>query len=82
MSVTLSDEARRQALTSIRRYFDEKLETEIGELQARLLLDFFLAELAPSVYNEAVKDAQKYFQERVADLEATCYEIEFTYWKR
>jgi len=81
MSIELRDDVRRQALASIQRYFEEKLELGCGELQARLLLDFFLEELAPTVYNEAVKDAQKYFQEHVADLEASCFEIEFTYWK-
>ncbi|MBD3366545.1 MAG: DUF2164 family protein [Candidatus Eisenbacteria bacterium] len=82
MSITLPDEARRQALASISRYFEEKLEMDCGELQSRLLLDFFLEELAPSVYNEAIKDAQKYFQDHVADLEAACYEMEFAYWQK
>jgi uncharacterized protein (DUF2164 family) len=82
MAITLKDDVRRQALASIRRYFEEKLDMDVGELQARLMLDFFLEELAPSVYNEAVKDAQRYFQDHVADLEASCYEMEFTYWRK
>ena len=82
MAITLSDEARRQALASIQRYFEEKLELDCGELQSRLLLDYFLEELAPTVYNDAIKDAQKYFQERIADLEATCFELEFSYWRK
>jgi uncharacterized protein (DUF2164 family) len=45
-----------------------------------MLLDYFLTEIGPTVYNQAISDAQTYFQGRVADLEAVCYEKEFTYW--
>ena len=81
MTITLSEEFRKRALKSIKRYFDETVEFEIGDLQSRLLLDFFLEELAPSVYNEAIRDAQAFMQDRVADLEASCYKTEFDYRK-
>jgi uncharacterized protein (DUF2164 family) len=82
MTVALSVEARKQALSSIRRYCAENLEMEAGDLQAASLLDFFLKELAPSVYNTAIADAQAYLCDRVADLEGTCYEPEFVYWPK
>ena len=62
-------------------YFDERLEQKIGDLQAQLLLDFFLEELAPTVYNRAIFDAQAFVQERIVDIDATCFEPEFAYWK-
>jgi len=77
MTVALSAEARKQALSSIRRYCAENLEMEPGDLQAASLLDFFLKELAPAVYNTAIADAQAYLRDRLADLEGTCYEPEF-----
>ena len=82
MAIELSDDASKRALKSIRTYFDERLEQEIGDLQARLLLDFFLEELAPTVYNKAIFDAQAFVQERVVDIDATCFEPEFGYWKQ
>lgn len=82
MTVALSAEARKQALSSIRRYCAENLEMEPGDLQAASLLDFFLKELAPSVYNAAIADAQAYLRDRLADLEGTCYEPEFVYWPK
>ncbi len=82
MPVTLSDDAKQKAVGSIRRYFTEQLEQELGELPAKLLLEFFLQEMGPTVYNLAIADAQVYFRERVADLEGACYEPEFAYWKR
>lgn len=44
-SIVISDEARKQAVASIRRYFAESLDDDIGELKAILVLDYFLAEL-------------------------------------
>lgn len=84
MAITLGDDARKQALASLRRYCRERLDLDLpeGDLQAAALLDFFLAEVAPSVYNAAITDAQVYLRERVADLEGACYEPEFSYWPK
>ncbi len=80
MAITLEPDARKQAVASIRRYFAEHLDLDIGDLKAGLLLDYFLAEIGPSVYNRAIGDAQVYFRDRAADLEATCFEKEFGFW--
>ena len=39
-----------------------------------------MKEFGPVVFNLAIAVAQKYFQERVVDLEGICYEKEFTFW--
>ncbi len=80
MAITLSPEATKQLLASIKRYVAENLEQDIGDLKAGMLLDYFLKEIGPTVYNQAIADAQAYFQGRVADLEGVCFEKEFTYW--
>lgn len=82
MPLKLQDEATEKAIGSIRRYFAEALEQELGELPARLLLEYFLQEVGPSIYNAAIADAQVYLRDRVADLEAACYAPEFEYWTR
>jgi len=78
--ITLAPDIKKQALASIKQYVARNLDQDIGDLQAGLLLDYFLKELGPSVYNQAVQDAQRYFQERVSDLEGVCFEKEFGYW--
>ena len=78
--VELSDDARKLAIASIRRYFQEELGQEIGDLKASFILDYFLAELGPAVYNGAIADARNFFAERTADLGALCHHEEFTYW--
>ncbi|HEY7234440.1 MAG TPA: DUF2164 domain-containing protein [Gemmatimonadaceae bacterium] len=78
----LSDDSIAKMLTSIKRYFTEQREEEIGDLQAKLLLDFVLAEIGPSIYNAAITDAQVYLRDRVADLDGACFKPEFGYWLR
>jgi uncharacterized protein (DUF2164 family) len=82
MTPTLSDVETKTSIASIKRYFIERLDQDIGDLKARLLLEFFLEEIGPSVYNGAISDAQTYLRDRVADLEGACFAPEFAYWPR
>lgn len=79
-SITISDDARLQAIASIRKYFSEELGHEVGDLKAALALDYFLKEIGPTVYNAAIADAKAFFDERSADLGALCHHAEFPYW--
>jgi uncharacterized protein (DUF2164 family) len=82
MSVELSKQARTDAIASIQQYFERNLPEPIGELQAGLLLDFFVEEIGPAIYNKAIADAQARLTLRVADLSGELYEDEFQYWPR
>ncbi|HEX4934185.1 MAG TPA: DUF2164 domain-containing protein [Gemmatimonadaceae bacterium] len=82
MAIELTAEATTRAIASLRRYCDEHLDQEIGELKARMLLEFILQEIGPSVYNGAIADAQAYLRDRVADLEGACGQQEFAFWPR
>jgi len=81
-SIRLSDDSRKRAIASIRRYVTENLEEQIGDLKATLLLDYVLAELGPSIYNQAIADARAFFMERSSDLDAVCYHAEFPFWSK
>lgn len=80
MDLKLSRDTEERLKRSIQRYLEENFG-EGGELKASLLLKFVLAEIAPTVYNRAVADAQAYLQEKAADLENVCFADEFTFWK-
>lgn len=80
LPLTLPDDTRKQATASIQRFFREELGEEIGDLKASLVLDYFLLEMGPVVYNQAVVDATAFFTERAADLGALAYQEEFSYW--
>ena len=55
-------------LEEIKRYFADERDETLGDLQAKLLLDFILERIAPVVYNKAVADMQKFLYERIDDL--------------
>ena len=76
------DDKRVPLLESIQRFFNEYMDEEVGTLKSELLLDYFLREIGPVIYNQAITDAQAYFQEKTSDLEGTCYEPEFEFWKK
>jgi uncharacterized protein (DUF2164 family) len=67
---------------SIRRFFSEHLDEEIGDLKAERVLEFCVKEIGPSVYNQAIADARAYFQKATSDLGDIRYEAEFDFWKK
>ncbi len=82
MFIELSKDARTDGVASIKRYFRENMPEEIGDLPAGLLLDFFIEEIGPVIYNRAVADAQKRIEQRASDLTGELYADEFQYWIR
>jgi uncharacterized protein (DUF2164 family) len=82
MSVQLSDDAQEQATASLQRFCTEELDISLSGIQTTMLLKFVLAEIAPSAYNAGVAAAEAFLRDRLADLEATCYEPEFAYWPK
>jgi uncharacterized protein (DUF2164 family) len=80
MTITISPESSELIIASIKRYVSENLDQDIGDLKAGSLLDYFLREIGPTVYNKAIADAQEYFQARTMDLEGVCFEKELSYW--
>ena len=82
VAIEIQAEPRKRMVASIRRYFEQELEEEIGDLQAGFLLDFCLEEICPTVYNQAIADAQSWMLARVEDLEGSLYEPEFDFWQR
>ncbi|MCX9156756.1 DUF2164 domain-containing protein [Niveibacterium sp. 24ML] len=82
MTIELDKPDRQQAIESIQRYFSENMEAPIGNMTAGTLLNFFLEEIGPSIYNKAVADARARMQARLDDLEFEVQEDVFTYWRK
>jgi uncharacterized protein (DUF2164 family) len=80
--IEYQDEARKRSIASIKRYFDEVLDQDIGDLKAEMMLDFILKEIAPTVYNQAIQDAQKLMQERVTEMDGALFATEFAYFEK
>ena len=82
MTTELSKQTRAEAINSIQHYFRENMPEPLGNLAASLLLDFFLEELGPLVYNQAIVQAQARMLTYVSDLNGELYADEFQYWPR
>lgn len=82
MPIELPKEARQEAIASIERWFRENMEEKIGNIAAGALLNFFLEEVGPSIYNHAVAQVQERLQARVNEVDIEVHEDEFQYWRR
>ena len=80
--VEISKPTRAEAVASLQRYFEENLTEQLGELPASLLLDFFLEEVGPLIYNQAISDAQARILQRTSDLNGELFADAFQYWPR
>jgi uncharacterized protein (DUF2164 family) len=80
--IEISEQARKDAVASLKRYAEENLAEPLGDLPAGLLLNFFLEEVGPVIYNRAIADAQTRITARVGDLSGELFEDEFQYWAR
>ena len=81
-TIEIPKQVRADAIASIRRYFDEQMPEPIGDLAAGLLLNYFVEEVGPVIYNRAISDAQTRMQQRVSDLNGELFADEMQYWTR
>ncbi|NBI07429.1 DUF2164 domain-containing protein [Senegalia massiliensis] len=52
----------------IKDYFLKERGDDLGDLAAELVLDFFIEELAPDIYNTAIEDSYTYINDKLQDL--------------
>ena len=65
----ISDEKRQQAIDDIIYYFESERNEKIGVIAAEQLLDFFLENVGPEVYNKGISDSKATITKRVEDLQ-------------
>ncbi|MES3002589.1 MAG: DUF2164 domain-containing protein [Pseudomonadota bacterium] len=82
MPIDIPKDLRAQAIQSIERYFQENMEERIGNIAAGALLNFFVEEIGPVIYNQAVADVQERLQARVSELDIEHHEDPFQYWRK
>ncbi len=76
-TISMSKDARENAVSSLRAYAAEHLDEQMGDLKAGLLLDFILEEIGPTIHNQAISDARAFIEDRAADLDAAFHHNEF-----
>jgi uncharacterized protein (DUF2164 family) len=74
LRISLSAERRSMLVDAIKRHFFAEFDEALSDFRAEQLLDFFVAELGPPVYNQGVRDASSYIQEKLIDIEGEVFE--------
>lgn len=82
MTIEIPKDARKEAIASIERYFQDNMDEKIGNIAAAGLLNYFLEEIGPLVYNQAVADVQERLRMRIDELDVDAHEDEFQYWRK
>lgn len=74
MAIKLKREQKGKAASALKHYLLSEHDVEMGNLQASFVLEFVAKEIGPSIYNQAVRDAQAVLQNAVSDLDVTLHE--------
>ena len=82
MAIEISRQDRQQAIDSLMRYAAQNLDEPMGNVAVGALLGFFLEEIAPLVYNQAVADVQGRLLSRVQEVDLEVHHDAFQYWRK
>lgn len=73
--VNLSEEQKKIIMDEIAYFFHSEFEEEIGMLKQSQILDLFVEQLAPIVYNKALDDAMRWYEQQQDNMEADYYSL-------
>lgn len=76
MRIRLSPERRADVLHALKAHVAAEFDDPISDFRAEGLLNLFIRELGPAVYNQGVRDATAYVQQKLQDIDGEIYEPE------
>jgi uncharacterized protein (DUF2164 family) len=76
MRIRLSPERRASLMSAMKEYFSAEFDESLSDFRAEGLLEFFVRELGPPLYNQGVRDAAGFMQEKLTDIEGEVSEPE------
>lgn len=65
----LSKEKKESCIQEIITFFKQERDEEIGVIAAEDVLDFFLQNIGPTIYNKGVEDSKEQLKKSFEDLE-------------
>jgi uncharacterized protein (DUF2164 family) len=76
LRIKLSSDRRTTLRKLLTEFYAENFDAELSEYRAERLLDFFIKQLGPPIYNQAIADARAFIFEKLEDLDVEFYEPE------
>lgn len=75
-TMTIPKIKRDELVQKFQHYFEQELETELGQFDGEFLLDFIIKQAGPVFYNQGLVDAQTIIERKTQDIADEIYEIE------
>ncbi|WP_306150067.1 MULTISPECIES: DUF2164 domain-containing protein [unclassified Roseibium] len=72
----LDKDTRARLNQQIRQYLSDELDTDIGNMEADILIDFLTKSLGANFYNLGLKDAQALLARKMDDINDELYGME------
>ena len=72
---SFADEQKKQMLGEITQFFKEQHEIELGLIGSERIFDFFQETLGRRIYNKALDDAKKFYENYAGNMEADFYSL-------
>ncbi len=66
--IIITKESWEDMVIAIKIYFSQERGEEIGDLKAKLILDFIIEKLAPEFYNQGVRDSRHTMKDMIEDV--------------
>jgi uncharacterized protein (DUF2164 family) len=74
MRIKLSDERSERLVSALQKFNKVSFEEDLSDYRARRLLEFFVKQLGPPIYNQGIQDARGFLFQKLDDLDAEFYE--------
>lgn len=72
---SFADEQKKQMLGEVTQFFKEEHEIELGLIGSERIFDFFQETLGRRIYNKALDDAKKFYENYAGNMEADFYSL-------
>ena len=73
--IHLTDEQKKEIQDEITAFYLDVRDEEIGVIQKQQIMDLFVENLAPIIYNKALDDTKDWYKKRMEDLECDYYSM-------
>ena len=67
-TIPLSKEQKEKAVAKIKDYIQENFDTEIGNLQSEIFLDFITEHIGAYYYNKGIADSMGFMADKIDDF--------------
>ena len=74
-AVVLTEDQKKNIMMEIHDFFDSEYGEDMGIIKQQRIMELFLEQLAPKIYNKALDDAMMWYKRQQDNLEADFYAL-------